>query len=96
MDEFQAVQPVNILTENCGIRVSASKRSPLRRRAIAKAAGHDPHDYSLYFGRQRLGLVRQIAPRQFEAFTARGRYIGCFKTIMQAMAAVPKPRGSRS
>lgn len=96
MDEFQAVQPVNILTENCGIRESDSNRSPRSRRAIATAAGHDPQDYSLYFGRQRLGLVRPIAPRQFEAFTARGRYIGCFKTVVRAMAAVPKPRGSRS
>jgi hypothetical protein len=96
MDEFQAVQSVNILIEHFGIGELHSKGLPHRRRAIAKAAGHDPQDYSLYFGRQRLGLVRKIAPRQFEAFTARGRYIGCFKTVMQAMSAVPKPRGLRS
>lgn len=74
----------------------AKKRSPRKRRAIAKAARHIPNDYSLYLGRERRGLIRQIAPRQFEAFTARGRYIGCFKTFVKAIAAVPKSRRAMS
>ncbi|WP_299813298.1 hypothetical protein [Tardiphaga sp.] len=77
-------------------RRSAKERLHQKRVPTTKrTAGYAPKEFSLYIGRQRLGMVTQIAPRSFEAFDVHGDVIGIFRTRVQAIASIPKASEER-
>jgi hypothetical protein len=71
-------------------------RQPRKPGRLERIPRYIPKEYSVYLGRRRLGLVRQVGPRRFEAFDAQSRLIGRSKSQAKAISAVSKSAKERS
>jgi hypothetical protein len=49
-----------------------------------------PIEYSLYFGRERLGRYVKLDRKTFKAFDSKNRRLGTFRTRARALGAIRK------
>ena len=59
-------------------------------RGVRAAVRPKPIEYSLYFGRERLGRYVKIDRKTFKAFDSKNRGLGSFRTRARALGAIRK------
>jgi hypothetical protein len=66
--------------------------APAVKNGRSTNSGHsataEPAEYSVYFGRERLGRFVRLEKRKFEAFDRNDRALGCFRKRKDALGAI--------
>jgi len=78
-------------------RKTARKRAQRNQRvAPAKQnADFETLEHSVYVGRRLLGRYERVSPKRYAAYDARGRRLGGFARISDALAAIDRVGGNQ-